>query len=286
MASRDLSCNKSSASNSPRKRTYIDSKWLNPKSPTKAKAKKDRVDDSSSSSSDSDIDLVADFRANQQKQQTVNNASSTNIIEAANANKNQDTIRSQKEQNSDENDTTKPFWAKNHKSCPETSSSLDRVDNDNDNEDIQSRTKSSTTSRQQTTSNNVIELLSDEDDQDDENKLGKAQNNVEGKPKLQTSNPKKRNSNQNMNRPFSFNVSKPKLQSGLVLQEDLSEETTNPVELLHVQEQLERHQNGQPPKLYHDTDFETIPSSIDGANKRDVPKCRCSPALLAKLSCT
>jgi hypothetical protein len=139
-------------------------------------------------------------------------------------------------------------------------------------------------------SNDLIDLLSDDDGGETASSSNKP-NNEEGKRKAtgKYSKPNKsHNSNAKHHQP---NNTRPQLQAGLVLEEDLNDysqsalgETTT-VES-YVQEQLDRIQKGQQPRLYHDPDFEAVPSSIDGANKKDIPKCRCSPAQISKLSRT
>ena len=87
-------------------------------------------------------------------------------------------------------------------------------------------------------------------------------------------------------------TSRSALQAGIVLEEDIyhdyhrrnssssNEGTTAMTEITadsYVQDQLERIQQQQPAKLFHDADFRPVPTSIDGIHKADqTPKCRCS----------
>ena len=51
------------------------------------------------------------------------------------------------------------------------------------------------------------------------------------------------------------------------------------------QNELLKYNNNQRPILYHDDDFETVPSSIEGIhNHGKVPKCRCSPPQECQIS--
>ena len=93
------------------------------------------------------------------------------------------------------------------------------------------------------------------------------------------------------------------LQAGLVLEEDihdsLQDHTTttttttttasdseNPTMELYISEQESRISKGQRPELFHDLEFEAVPSSIDGAhkaNQTENPKCHCSGGKRSKL---
>lgn len=94
------------------------------------------------------------------------------------------------------------------------------------------------------------------------------------------------------------------LQAGIVLEEDITGEPgigasadQQPASCRsYVQAQFDRIRCGLPPLLYHDRDFEPVPTSIDGMNsispilddvvipKSKVVKCRCTPALPAAIA--
>ena len=100
------------------------------------------------------------------------------------------------------------------------------------------------------------------------------------------------------------------LQAGLVLEEDLDDATMGnssnnnsknsnvassssldtdsdePVSLVtYVQQQEQRQANGQLPILYHDLEFESCPSSIEGGRRENkIEKCRCSPSEPVEMS--
>ena len=94
------------------------------------------------------------------------------------------------------------------------------------------------------------------------------------------------------------------LQAGIVLEEDITVEPgvgasndQQPTSCRsYVQAQLDRIRCGLPPLLYHDRDFEPVPTSIDGMNtispilddvaipKSKAVKCRCTPAQPAAIA--
>ena len=77
------------------------------------------------------------------------------------------------------------------------------------------------------------------------------------------------------------------LQAGVVQEEDV---TISPDEMAvlsvdsYVRQQTERLCSSLHPILFHDEDFETVPTSIDGATKKVEERCRCSPAQPAIMS--
>lgn len=77
------------------------------------------------------------------------------------------------------------------------------------------------------------------------------------------------------------------LQAGVVFEEDhfISPVNANmTAATIHAQQQDKRIARGEIPLLYHDPDFKTVPSSIEGMNKKDVVTCRCRGSRLAKLA--
>jgi len=103
-------------------------------------------------------------------------------------------------------------------------------------------------------------------------------------------------------------LAKPRLQSGLVLDNDESNDNNNdaaggPTQTTHdntswqtvgnstiastyIRLQQETTTNNGPITLYHDPDFKTLPASIEGVHmtSKSIIKCRCSPAQPAALS--
>jgi hypothetical protein len=150
----------------------------------------------------------------------------------------------------------------------------------------------------------VIEILSDDDDGDDDGDEKKQEPPAQltssittmtaplSKPKEK---PNKRKAPPKKTQESSTNTNSSKeLQAGLVLEEDVdsyhpdssNEESSQPTMTakMYIQQQQQQAAAGNQPILYHDTEFQAIPSSIDGLNKKAIEKCRCSPAQPVLLS--
>lgn len=138
----------------------------------------------------------------------------------------------------------------------------------------------------------VIDLL-DSDDDVDENET---QNNTLGKAQKKLHNPAATNADKRRKR-SKLTALSPKppqqsLQAGLVLEEDVDATSFKPassdddegVITSYAQQQAARAARGELAQLFHDPDFEPIPSSIEGSNKKAAVTCRCRGSQPAKLS--
>jgi hypothetical protein len=156
-------------------------------------------------------------------------------------------------------------------------------------------------------SNNlVIDLIDDSSDDDerkkDENCLRRPTPALVRNPYLkdppqqrkQKTAPKKRNTTAKLKKQNASKNEheKQELQAGIVFEGDETNspanthEDTNSYEntaVTYVQEQEARKARGEGPLLYHDPDFETVPSSSEGQNKKTVVACRCRGSIPARL---
>jgi hypothetical protein len=79
---------------------------------------------------------------------------------------------------------------------------------------------------------------------------------------------------------------KDELQAGVVFEHtDAANSTSSENTVaMYAQEQNERKARGERSLLYHDQDFATVPTSIEGRNKKEKVACRCKGTIEARLS--